>query len=302
MRRVAGRRTRRPLAGGRVDRVHHVARSSPTPAARAVGRDRHVVGALALHREAPDDLARSRGRSPTTSREARARDVDEAPVVGGEHVVDVLVVALADQLADRDEVAEALRVERDLGQALLEVGDDVEAPEALERLGSTMSAVPSQLLPTNSTAWVPGVAFGPSSPPATVDHSEHDYRGEQEQSERSHARRIRLPNVPKFPESTGLSPVDPERFASELGDDEARAAYELEHGLLAAGVVEAGRRGEAGLVAEATRVDEADPRGVARLDGVDRQRGGRPRPSGGCSGPGRRRRRRRCPRRPRRSP
>ena len=62
--------------------------------------------------------------------EARPRDEQQAPVVGGEHVVDELVVALADQLADREEVAERGRVEHDLGHPLVVVGDDVEPGES----------------------------------------------------------------------------------------------------------------------------------------------------------------------------
>jgi hypothetical protein len=111
--------------------------------AGAVRRDRHVIGPVALHREAPDDLARAHFDADHVG-QARARDVDEAPVVGGEHVVGVLVVAFADQRADADEVAELARVERDLPEALLEVRDDVQPREPLEgvRVDDVRRAVP----------------------------------------------------------------------------------------------------------------------------------------------------------------
>jgi hypothetical protein len=92
-----------------------------------------VVGAVALHREAPDDLAGG-DLHPDHVGEARPRDVGEAPVVGGEDVVGVLVVALADQGADGDEVAELPRVQGLLGEPLLDVRDHVEPPELAEAL------------------------------------------------------------------------------------------------------------------------------------------------------------------------
>ena len=133
VRRVA--RLELPDLGARrgVERVHLARRRIAHQQPRAVRRDRHVVGAVALHREAPDDLAR-RDLDPHDVGEARPRDVDEAPVVGGEHVVGVLVVALADQRPHGDEVAELARVQRLLLQPLLEVRDDVEAAELGERL------------------------------------------------------------------------------------------------------------------------------------------------------------------------
>ncbi len=134
VRRVAGLELADLGAGGRVERVHLARRGVGHEQPRAVRGDGHVVGAVALHLEAPGDLAR-RDLDPDDVGEARPRDVDEAPVVGGEHVVGVLVVALADQLAHGEEVAELARVQGLFGEPLLEVRDDVEPPELGERLG-----------------------------------------------------------------------------------------------------------------------------------------------------------------------
>ena len=68
-----------------------------------------MVGAVALHREAPEDPA-GRDVDADDVGEARPRDRDEPPVVRREHVVDELVVALADRLADREEEGELVRV------------------------------------------------------------------------------------------------------------------------------------------------------------------------------------------------
>jgi hypothetical protein len=51
-----------------------------------------------------------------------------------EHVVDELVVALADRLPDPEEVAHPVRVALDLGHALVLVGHDVDPRELLERV------------------------------------------------------------------------------------------------------------------------------------------------------------------------
>ena len=72
-------------------------------------------------------------RSPRRRRSSAARCRRSARR-GGEHVVGVLVVALADQRAHGEEVAELARVQRLLGEPLLQVGDDVEPPELGERL------------------------------------------------------------------------------------------------------------------------------------------------------------------------
>jgi succinate-acetate transporter protein len=97
----------------------------------AVGRDRHVVGAVAVDRRAPDDPL-----GPQVDRhdvgEARPRDIQNATVVRREHVVDELVVTLANQLADREEVAVALRIRLDLLHPLVDVRDDVDAGDAAE--------------------------------------------------------------------------------------------------------------------------------------------------------------------------
>jgi hypothetical protein len=130
---VAGLEVGDPHAGGGVEHVDLARRRVGHEQPPAVGRDRHVIGAVALHREAPRDPLRGDLDRHDVGH-ARARDEDEAPVVGGEHVVGVLVVALADQRPDGEEVAELARVERLLLQALLQVRDDVDAPELGERL------------------------------------------------------------------------------------------------------------------------------------------------------------------------
>ena len=88
-----------------------------------------MVGALAVDDEAPDDLAAGDVDRDHVG-EARPRDDQQPAVVGRVHVVDELVVALADQLADREEVAEPDRVGGDLGHPLVDVGDDVEPGDA----------------------------------------------------------------------------------------------------------------------------------------------------------------------------
>ena len=60
--------------------------------------------------------------------EARPRDRQVATVARGEHVVDVLVVALARTLLDREVERQLLRVGPDVGELLLLVGDQVHAP------------------------------------------------------------------------------------------------------------------------------------------------------------------------------
>ena len=112
-------------AGGRRFR----SRPRPRPACRRARR--HVVGALAGDLEAPLDLARlGPGQADRDDvAEARPRDDQELAVGRRVHVVDELVVALADQLADREEVAEVDGVRADLVHALVVVGDDVDAGE-----------------------------------------------------------------------------------------------------------------------------------------------------------------------------
>jgi hypothetical protein len=66
--------------------------------------------------------------------EARSGDVDVPAVVGGEHVVDVLVVALADELLDGEEERQPLGVGDDLGHPLVDVGDHVHPTQPLERV------------------------------------------------------------------------------------------------------------------------------------------------------------------------
>jgi hypothetical protein len=118
------------LAGGGVELVDLVGRRVRDEQLAAVRRGRHVVGALALHREAPDDLAAGDVDAHDVG-EARPGDVDEAPVGRRVHVVGVLVVALAHRLADGEEEREALGVAADLGQALLAIGREIDARQAL---------------------------------------------------------------------------------------------------------------------------------------------------------------------------
>ena len=140
----------RPPCRSGVEDVDDVAGRGRDRDAPAVGRDRHVVRALAVDHEAPDDLAGVEVDRDDVG-EARPGDDQQPAVVRAEHVVDELVVPLADQLADRQEVAEPLGVGRDLGHPLVVVGDDVDPRHPLEpRRGMSTSAVPSQLLPTKT--------------------------------------------------------------------------------------------------------------------------------------------------------
>ena len=132
VRRVAGGEPADLLARERVEDVDDVPGRRRDGDARAVGRDRHVVGALAVDPEAPDDRAGVEVE-PDHVGEARPRDDQQPAVLRAEHVVDELVVALADQLTDGEEVAEPLGVGEDLGHPLLDVGNDVEPRDARER-------------------------------------------------------------------------------------------------------------------------------------------------------------------------
>ena len=134
VRRVARREAARPLPRGGVELVHDVAGRGRDVQARAVGADAHMVGAIAVDRRAPGDLLRRQVDGDDVG-ERGARDEDAPAVVRGEDVVVVLVVALADELPDPLVEALADRVERDLRLALGLVGDDVDAVQALERVG-----------------------------------------------------------------------------------------------------------------------------------------------------------------------
>src|SRR5919112_239338 len=70
-------------------------------------------------------VAVSRTSTTLAVGEARPRDVEQAAVARGVGVVDPLVVALADLLADGQEVAEPYRVHLDLGHPLRLVRDRV---------------------------------------------------------------------------------------------------------------------------------------------------------------------------------
>ena len=140
---VAARDARHDRAGLRVDHVDDLGRRGRDEHVLAVGRDRHVVGSVAVDLRAPDDLLRAQVDRDDVG-EARPRHVQHAPVVRREHVVHELVVALADLLADREEVAEPLRVRLDLRHPLVDVRDDVDAREPPEpaRLDDVGGAVP----------------------------------------------------------------------------------------------------------------------------------------------------------------
>ena len=97
----------------------------------AVLGERHVVGAIAVDLGPPADLAGLQADRDDVG-EARTGEVDGAAVGRGEAVVDVLVMALADQRADAVVVELRRRVGRDLGDPLVAVGNDVEALEPLE--------------------------------------------------------------------------------------------------------------------------------------------------------------------------
>ncbi len=129
MRGVAGGEAADLLARIDVEDVDDVAGRGRDGDGAAVGRDGHVIRALAVDLKAPLDLA-ARQVEPDHVAQAGPGDDQQPPVVSRVHVVDELVVALADELADREEVAEALGVEHDLGHPLLEVGDDVDAGDA----------------------------------------------------------------------------------------------------------------------------------------------------------------------------
>ncbi len=91
-----------------------------------------MVGAIAVDLRPPDDLLGLQVDRDDVG-EARPREIDDATVRRGEAVVDVLVVPLADQLADQVEERGGDRVGVDLGDPLLGVGDDVDPFEPLER-------------------------------------------------------------------------------------------------------------------------------------------------------------------------
>ncbi|CAN5287843.1 hypothetical protein BH09ACT12_BH09ACT12_05110 [soil metagenome] len=144
--------------------------------APAVRGDGHVVGADAVDLEAPDDLLGLQADRHDVG-EGRPGDHHQATVVGGVHVVDELVVALADQRADGEEVGQPVGVGRDLLHPLVVVGHDVDAPEPRERtrrheIGGAVPVVadedhsPGALRAVSGRA---GVAIGERHRPADVD-------------------------------------------------------------------------------------------------------------------------------------
>ena len=143
MRLVAGRELADDRPGLRVDDVHLARGRGGHQQPLAVRRDRHVVGPVALDLHAPDDAPVVQADGNDIG-EARAGDEHQPPVRRGEGVVDVLVVALADELADAEEVAVVRRVGLDLGHPLRDVRDDVDAlqPRVALRVDHVGRAVP----------------------------------------------------------------------------------------------------------------------------------------------------------------
>src|SRR5690606_2161686 len=111
--------------------VHRVGGGGGDRDPGAVGGDGHVVGAVTRHREAPVDPAGGEVQGDDVG-EAGPGDHHRAAVRGGVHVVDQLVVSLADAVADGHEVDPADRVGVDLCHPLLAVGDDVDPADLRE--------------------------------------------------------------------------------------------------------------------------------------------------------------------------
>ena len=122
------------LAGDDVELVHLVRGGVADQEAGAVGGDAHVVGAVALHREPPDDLAGGQVDAHDVG-EARSADGEQAAVVGGVHVVGVLGVSLADRGLDGQVEGQLVRRGEDLGHPLVAVGDRVDRPDRLVGAG-----------------------------------------------------------------------------------------------------------------------------------------------------------------------
>ena len=129
--------------GLRVDHVDDLRGRGRHEQVPAVRGDRHVVGAVSVDLRAPDDRPGAQVDRHDVG-EARARHVQDAPVVRREHVVHELVVSLPHRLANREEVAVALRIRLDLLHPLVDVRDDVDAgdPPELARLDHVRGAVP----------------------------------------------------------------------------------------------------------------------------------------------------------------
>ena len=89
-----------------------------------------MVGAVAVHLLLLDDPPAGQV-DPDHVGEAGARDGEQLAVAGGEHVVDVLVVALADALLDREVEGEPVGAGVDVAQLLRPVRDDVERLDPL---------------------------------------------------------------------------------------------------------------------------------------------------------------------------
>jgi hypothetical protein len=117
-----------------------------------------VVRAVAVHAETSQQLAGG-GVDADDVGEAGAGDDEDPAVRGGVHVVDELVVAFADQVADAEEVGVVDGVALDLRQALVESGMTLRVPRwSRPASGVTTLTVPSQLFPTNSTSRTSGVS------------------------------------------------------------------------------------------------------------------------------------------------
>ena len=118
--------------GGGGDHIHDGRGRGGDEQAPPVGRESHVVGPVAVHLHPPADLARLEVDRHHVG-EARSREEHDRPSRRGEAVVDVLVVPLADELADPSKKNRRW-VSLDLRDPLRASGIDIQALEALERV------------------------------------------------------------------------------------------------------------------------------------------------------------------------
>ena len=127
----------------------------------AVGRDAHVVGAVAVHLLLGHDAAALAGGrlgevDPHHVGQAGPRDREVAAVAGGEDVVDVLVVPLPDALLHREVERQPVRGRRGSCCSSCSRSGTMLMRSSFRCVrASTIVAVPSQLLPTTITVRLP---------------------------------------------------------------------------------------------------------------------------------------------------